>query len=99
MSAVAPRIVWPFEPTVVVGVVALGALYVKGWRRARLPRAPHPPGSGRLILFCSGLLAIFVALASPIDPLSDQLLVIHMLQHVLLLDIAPILLILGLTKG
>ena len=30
---------------------------------------------------------------------ATQLLVMHMVQHVLLLDIAPILLILGLTKG
>jgi cytochrome c oxidase assembly factor CtaG len=91
--------VWPFEPGVLLGLAALGAIYVIGWRRARLPRAPHPPGYGRLALFCSGLLVIYLALASPIDPLGEQLLVMHMTQHVLLLDIAPILLILGLTKG
>ena len=99
MSTVAPKIVWPFEPSVLLSVAVFGWIYVKGWRRARLPRAPHPPGYGRLTLFCSGLLVIFVALASPVDPLAEQLLVMHMLQHVLLLDIAPILLILGLTKG
>jgi cytochrome c oxidase assembly factor CtaG len=99
MSAVAPEIVWPFAPSVLLGLAALGAIYVKGWRRARRPGAPHPPGYGRLTLFVSGLLAIYAALASPIDPLGDELLVMHMLQHVLLLDIAPILLILGLTKG
>jgi putative membrane protein len=96
---VAPQIVWPFEPTVLIGVAAFGTLYVKGWRRARLPGMPHPPGYGRLTLYMLGLLVIYAALASPIDPLADDLLVIHMLQHVLLLDIAPILLILGLTKG
>jgi len=96
---VSPRIVWPFEPSVLISVVVFGAIYVKGWRRARLPRAPHPPGYGRLALFLSGLLIIFIALASPVDGLGQQLLVMHMLQHVLLLDIAPILLILGLTKG
>ncbi|HEY5319218.1 MAG TPA: cytochrome c oxidase assembly protein [Solirubrobacteraceae bacterium] len=95
----APKIVWPFEPSVLLGVAAFGTVYVKGWRRARLPRMPHPPGYGRLTLFLLGLLTIYIALASPVDPLGDQLLVMHMLQHVLLLDIAPILLILGLTKG
>jgi putative membrane protein len=99
MSAVAPRIVWPFDPGVLLGVAAFATLYVKGWRRARLPRAPHPPGYGRLALFGAGLLVILIALSSPLDPLAEQLLVMHMLQHVLLLDIAPILLILGLTKG
>jgi len=99
MSAVAPKIVWPFEPSVLLGVAAFGTVYVKGWRRARLPGMPHPPGYGRLTLFLSGLIVIWIALASPLDPLGKQLLVLHMLQHVLLLDIAPILLILGLTKG
>jgi putative membrane protein len=96
---VAPNIVWPFEPTVLIGVAAFATIYVKGWRRARLPRMPHPPGYGRLALYMLGLLVIYAALASPIDTLADDLLVMHMLQHVLLLDIAPILLILGLTKG
>jgi cytochrome c oxidase assembly factor CtaG len=53
---------------------------------------------GRLALFGAGLLAVLAALVSPVDGLGDQLMVMHMLQHILLLDIAPILLILGLTK-
>lgn len=95
----APQIVWPFEPTVLVAVAAVATVYVKGWRRARRPGMPHPPGYGRLTLFLLGLLVVYAALASPIDPLADDLLVLHMVQHVLLLDLAPILLILGLTKG
>ena len=51
-----------------------------------------------MALFACGLLAIVAALVSPIDVLGEQLMVMHMVQHVLLLDIAPILLILGLTK-
>jgi putative membrane protein len=98
MSAVAPKIAWSFEPSVLLGVAALAILYVKGWRRARTDREPHPPGWGRLALFFGGLLAILAALVSPIDQLGEQLMVMHMLQHILLLDIAPILLILGLTK-
>ena len=39
-----------------------------------------------------------IALISPIDTLADQVFAMHMVQHVLLLDFAPILLILGLTK-
>jgi cytochrome c oxidase assembly factor CtaG len=38
------------------------------------------------------------ALVSPLDALGDQLLAMHMLQHMLLLDLVPILAILGLTK-
>jgi putative membrane protein len=97
--AVAPKIAWSLEPAVLLAVLALLLAYLKGWRRARAPGEPHPPGLGRLALFLGGLLVILAALVSPIDQLGDQLLVMHMLQHVLLLDIVPILLILGLTKG
>jgi cytochrome c oxidase assembly factor CtaG len=51
-----------------------------------------------MLAFTAGLIAVFAALISPIDSLADQLLVMHMVQHLLLLDIAPILLILGFTK-
>ena len=94
----APQISWSFEPLVLVAVLALGLVYAYGWRRARAAQERHRPGVGRLALFALGLLAVLAALVSPIDGLGEQLLVMHMLQHILLLDIAPILLILGLTK-
>jgi putative membrane protein len=90
---------WSFEPGVLLVVLVLALAYLRGWRRARAPQAPHPPGYGRLALFAGGLLAIVAALISPIDSISDQLMLMHMVQHILLLDLIPILLILGLTKG
>ena len=41
---------------------------------------------------------ILIALCSPIDRLGEQLFFMHMVQHLLLLDLAPILVLLGLTK-
>jgi putative membrane protein len=96
---VAPPILWTFEPSVFVGVLALTILYVKAWLRAREPGEPHPPGYGRLALFAGSMLCVLAALISPIDDLSTDLLVVHMVQHLLLLDVMPILLILSLTKG
>jgi putative membrane protein len=100
--SVAPTIQWSPEPTVLIGVAAMAALYGIAWRRARGGRgsAPtsHAPGFGRLALFTGGLVTIIVALVSPVDSLGDQLLVMHMVQHVLLLDLAPILIILGFNK-
>lgn len=93
-----PQTSWSFDPAVLVGVVVLVALYVTGWRRARRPGERHPPSVWRALLFAGGVLTILVALVSPLDSLGDQLMVMHMVQHMLLLDIAPILLILGLTK-
>jgi putative membrane protein len=45
-----------------------------------------------------GLALILVALVSPVDKLGDQLFFMHMAQHIVLLDLAPILCILGLTR-
>ena len=81
-----------------VGLVVLVTLYVAGWRRARRPGERHPPSPWRALLFAGGIITLVVALVSPLDSLGDQLMVMHMVQHMLLLDIAPILLILGLTK-
>jgi putative membrane protein len=95
---VAPKIAWSFEPGVLIGVLVAAAVYFRWWRAARTPGEPHPPSFGRMALFAGGLLAVIAALVSPIDVLGEQLMVMHMVQHILLLDIAPILLILGLTK-
>jgi putative membrane protein len=97
-SNVAPKIAWSFEPSVLIGVAALAILYLLAWRRGRATGSAHKPGYGRLAIFTCGLLAILAALVSPLDGLGDQLLVMHMIQHILLLDIVPILLILGLNK-
>jgi cytochrome c oxidase assembly factor CtaG len=60
---------------------------------------PHPPGYGRLALFAASMLCVLAALISPIDALATDVMFVHMIQHVLLLDVVPILLILSLTKG
>ena len=95
---VSPKIAWTFEPSVLIGVAALAILYLLAWRRGRATGSPHKPGFGRMALFFTGLLLVLAALVSPIDELGDQLLVMHMLQHIILLDLVPIALILGLNK-
>ncbi len=95
---VSPDVSWSFEPGVLLAVFALGLVYGRAWSRARATGEPHAPGYGRATLFGLGLIAILAALVSPVDSLSQQLMVMHMTQHILLLDIAPILLILGLNK-
>jgi putative membrane protein len=96
---VSPDLTWSAQPSVIVGVVVLSGAYGWAWRRARQPSAPHPPGYGRLALFALAMLCCVAALISPIDSAAEDLMVIHMVQHVLLLDLMPILLILSLTKG
>ena len=73
----------------VVGLVALGALYL--WR-ARAPQAP-PVGVTRVALFMSGLALMFLSLNGWLHDLSDYyLFTAHMVQHLLLaMGVAPLL--------
>ena len=89
---------WTFDP----GPLALMALatwaYVTRWRRARADAGPAAADGWRLASFLAGIAIIAAALVSPVDRLAEQAFVMHMVQHVLLLDVASILLILGSTK-
>ena len=96
--SVAPTISWTFEPIGADRRGGAGASLRAGLAPRPRHRIAHRPGWGRLALFFAGLLVILAALVSPIDALGDQLLVMHMVQHILLLDIVPICLILGLNK-
>jgi putative membrane protein len=94
-----PAYAWSIEPTVVIGVLILCLLYGLGWRRARAGGASHAPGYGRLSLFALSQVLVLIALLSPVDSLADQdLLVMHMVQHLILLDLVPITMILSLNK-
>jgi putative membrane protein len=79
---------WSLDPGLVyVGLSAY--LYLVGsrgrWAPTRLQAAS----------FGAGLLTIVIALDSPIDYYADELLWVHMIQHILLLTLAPPLFLLG----
>jgi cytochrome c oxidase assembly factor CtaG len=86
---------WSFDPLEISVLVLVGALY---WRRARtLARRGRPVPVARLTAFGVGLGTLFIALASPIDTIGEErLFSAHMLQHLLLGDVAALLLVLGL---
>src|ERR1700759_3446643 len=81
---------WSIQPPLLYVAVA-AMLYYAGGIGYR--------GSGRQGLraaaFAGGLITIVLALESPIDGYADQLFWVHMLQHVLLLTVAPPLILLG----
>jgi cytochrome c oxidase assembly factor CtaG len=87
---------WAFDPSFIVSIALVATIYLIGLRRLAY-RGQH----GRIVTrqhiasFFLGLLAIILAFESPIDPLSNLLLSVHMVQHLLLLLIAPPLLLLG----
>jgi putative membrane protein len=89
---------WTFEPGAIAMIAVLGGLYVGRWRRVRARHGTITVSGVRLASFLAGLLALGIALISPVDRLAEQAFTMHMVQHVLLLDLAPIALICGLTK-
>jgi len=96
--AVAADTSFSLAPGPVVICVALVVVYVRRWRQVRASGSTRGATVDRLLAWLGGVLCLAIALISPIDTLADQVFAMHMVQHVLLLDIAPILLICGLTK-
>ncbi len=83
---------WPWLPLVCLSVGLL--LYLRGWNAARATRGRELP-PWRAACFVGGVAALWIALASPIDALDDYLLTAHMIQHFILMSIAPLLIVLG----
>jgi len=89
---------WTFEPGAVLALSVLAGAYAVRWRRARGSAGPAAAPGWRLASFAAGVLLLAVALISPVDRLAEQAFAVHMVQHLLLIDIASVLLIVGLTK-
>jgi putative membrane protein len=89
---------WSLNPAVLAGVALVAGIYGARWRRSRREGGARAAPTKRLLSFAAGLLVVLAALVSPVDSLATRLLTMHMVQHVLLLDLAPILVILGLTR-
>jgi len=82
---------WSFEPAVTIPVTVAAVVYGCGWVRIR-QRLPERFGARRPAAFAAGLGAIVLALCSPIDAAGAHLLRAHMVQHMLLMLVAPPLL-------
>lgn len=85
---------WRFEPSVAALLLAAALGYAWAWRAAAWRGRPATAG-WRAGAFCGGLLAAAVALAGPLDAYNDDSFLIHMLQHLVLMQLVPPLLVLG----
>src|SRR5439155_18106258 len=87
--AMTVQLQWPFDWTVYAGLAIFCLAYT-----LLAPGRGFRPRHGAW--FALGVLTIWVALETPIDTLGDRYLQsVHMVQHVLLLVVAPPLLLLG----
>ena len=87
---------WHFDPFVLLLLGALTFAYAVGWRRLRVRGGREYATIPRGIAFLCGINTLVLALISPLHHLGvDYLLSAHMVQHMMVGDIAPILLCLG----
>jgi putative copper resistance protein D len=86
---------WQFEPVVTAGLAVAAALYTYGmWRvRRRHPARPWP--LPRAAAFFAGLAVVAIATQSSVGVYDDTLFSVHMVQHLLLIMVAPPLLVVG----
>jgi len=82
----------PIPLTLIIIVAAF--LYALGWYRLRSASQQVLP-AWRAASFLLGLFSVWVALGSPLSAFDEQLLTVHMIQHLLLMTIAPPLILLG----
>src|SRR5690242_19129857 len=85
---------WKLDPRVLCLLLAAAWIYIRGWRQLHGERPLRYTGQ-RLWFFLGGLAVLFLAIASPLDTFAGLLLQVHMIQHLLLLMVAPPLIWLG----
>ncbi len=79
------------------GALIVGSLmYLRGWLRLR--RHDHNAEGWRAGSFLLGLLLIWIAMASPLAVRDHEMLTAHMVQHLLLMTLAPPLILLGVSR-
>jgi cytochrome c oxidase assembly factor CtaG len=87
---------WGGDPGALLSIVLLAALYGIGVRRLwKEAGRGHGVSRAEVWVFSAGIVALLLALCSPLDAIADTLFSGHMLQHVLLIAVAAPLAVLG----
>lgn len=85
---------WELNPWLLIQILAIAFVYARGWWQLQR-RAPHRVGHAQLVAFNAGLITILIALLSPLHAFAGWLLTVHMIQHLLLMMVAPPLILYG----
>jgi cytochrome c oxidase assembly factor CtaG len=75
-------------------LLVTAAIYSRGFRILHLQMPARFP-NWRLAAFMGGIATLLVALASPLEDFDEQLLQVHMTQHLILMLVAPTLILAG----
>jgi len=95
IAHLAPNTSWTLDPLQIVPTLIAAALYARRVLTLRDRGTPVP--GWRIALFATGILTLLAAFVSPVHGLGERMFSFHMLQHVLLGDLAPLALLGGLT--
>jgi cytochrome c oxidase assembly factor CtaG len=86
---------WQFAPLVSGTLIAFAALYLLSAARVRRQHPARPWPAGPMLAFLAALVVVAVATQGSIGVYDDVLFSDHMVQHVLLIMVAPPLLVAG----
>jgi cytochrome c oxidase assembly factor CtaG len=86
---------WAWRPEIILSLGLAAVVHLVGRWRLKQRSSRHFVSPWRTISYLGGLVVVGIALMSPIDVLSTQLFSMHMIQHLLLVMIAPPLLLLA----
>ena len=84
---------WEFSPAVALFCLLAGGLYLRGWWRCR--HSGQPVGYWPLLSYMTGVIIIYLVMQTWFDYLSQHMLWIHRLQHLVLHHLGPFLMMLG----
>jgi cytochrome c oxidase assembly factor CtaG len=84
---------WAWRPEIILTLVLAAMIHLVGRWRLRRQGGEQTVKSWRSAAYLGGLVVLWIALMSPIDVLSSQFFYMHMIQHLLLVMIAPPLLL------
>ena len=95
-AELSPLTSWTIDPLALASIALVAFLY---YRRAwTLSRGGRPVATWRQVSFGSGLALLALALFSPIDAIGEEeFFFVHMAQHVLIGELAPLAIVAGLT--
>jgi len=96
VAEVSPLTSWTFDPIQLAGLALLGYAYYR--RVHTLAARGTPTAAWRRWCYGSGLGLLVFVLVSPVDAVGEeQFLFVHMIQHIVIGDLAPLLMVAGLT--
>jgi putative membrane protein len=87
---------WSFDPFVIIAVITVAANELGLYRLRRHSIASRTRRRRRnALIFYAGLASLLIAICSPVDYWSSNYFFVHMIEHVIIVFLAPVLVVAG----